>query len=378
MLRAIFFLFVLIAVVLGGWLYNQRTVQTNPIPLPYNFQESYAESLEEEVVAAEASDVLIIGDHYGLKLERFVPDIVKELSKNLKDELKVYNWSRDKEGSHRTYFKMRLLQKIPKIVIYFGGSSEFAEPFFHNKDQTNLRLNLNIYKNPKFLSAFMLVPLLSKLLYRPVEYISFGANLQTESELVIDDMTVQKGQQLIYEFYQIHLEKIIDIVRSSKKSIVLVTAPINLELPPRKTCDHAKSPTLDDYLFNMKAQIEKGQIKEHYEELKKISKSALTNSESYWMLGQMANQLGRMSEAEEYLQLAHAYDCAPKTANIVTNSIIRHKAKVSGSPLVDFDRLINSHYGKNILFLSEHNPQDLYWNQMISFLTGEIGKILQL
>ena len=378
MLRAIFFLFLLIAIVLGGWIYNQRAVQINPMPYPYQFKESYAQSLEEEIQQAEDSDILIIGDHYGVKLDRYASDLSRELSKNLKEGLKVYNWAREKEASQRTNFKMSLLQKIPKVTLYFGGSSEFGETLFLTKDQVNVRLNLNIHKNPKFSSAFMLVPFLSKLIYRPVNYIVYDQDYVSIDDLVVDDLTVQKNHQLIYEFYQIHLQHIIDVVRSAKKSIVLITSPINLELPPRKTCDHAKSPALDDFLFQVRLQMEKGQVKEHYENLKNMSKAAMANAESYWLLGQAATKLGRMNEAQEYLQLAHAYDCAPKSSNIVFNSIIRHKAKISGAPLVDFDYLLNSHYGKNVLFLTEQNPQDLYWNQMVNLLTGEVGKILSL
>ena len=39
---------------------------------------------------------------------------------SLKNPPLIYNWSEQSEGLHRTLFKLKSLEKIPPIVIYFA------------------------------------------------------------------------------------------------------------------------------------------------------------------------------------------------------------------------------------------------------------------
>ena len=63
----------------------------------------------------------------GSALQRFLPEMIERLSKDLNEPIKIYNWSKPNEGLHRTISKLKSLKKLPPMVIFHGASQEFFE-----------------------------------------------------------------------------------------------------------------------------------------------------------------------------------------------------------------------------------------------------------
>ena len=74
----------------------------------------------------------------GHNLNAYLPSLIKDISSNLAEVIKVFNWSRKNEGMHRTLSKIKSLKNLPEIIIYHGGSEEFFEKTFFIKDKKTI------------------------------------------------------------------------------------------------------------------------------------------------------------------------------------------------------------------------------------------------
>jgi hypothetical protein len=85
-----------------------------------------------------------------------------------------------------------------------------------------------------------------------------------------------------------------------------------------------------------------------------------------------------MTEARQALEKAAIFDCKEWRASPIHNQLINKTASKTKSVVFDFNELVYSNWGKNILFESALYPQNLYYEQLANILGIKIKKVLRL
>ncbi|MBT6326299.1 MAG: hypothetical protein HOJ35_10050, partial [Bdellovibrionales bacterium] len=331
---------------------------------PYTYTFSYNYSNSTQINEIQNSQILILGDRQGKNLDAFLPELTKEVSVNLRKPIKIFNWSSDGDGLHRSLEKLKSLKKIPPLVVVYGTSQEFYEKKFNINDHKTIFSNFKKYHNTKILTAIMSFPILSKFIYKSLKYYNLPES-PVENTKQYRAAAKQMQMSLTYKFFEHELKDLTQKVLENESSLVLITSPINLGAPPRTTCSNALTKTIQIQTNDIKKIIKKEQYKIAYNKLKELSNVTVGNAQIFYMLGVASKNMGRITESKKYFQKSAAFDCSTWRSNIVFNNIIRKSSVENGSILLDFDYLINQDFGKNHLFLDEVIPQDLYLKSML-------------
>ncbi len=372
-MKKIFIFLTLISLACGSYIYY--IINTKPTMItPYPYLFSYNHSNNDEI---QHSQILILGDQQGKNLDAFLPGLTKELSKNLRKPIKIFNWSEKGDGLHRSLEKLKSLNKIPPLVVFFGTSQEFYEKKFNINDHKTIFLNFKRYHNSKILTAIMSFPILSKFIYKSLQYYNLS-QVPVEDTKQYKAAAKQMQISLTYKIFEHELKDFTQIVLENESSLVLVTSPINLDSPPKTTCSNAITRTIQIQINDIKKIIKKELYKVAYNKLKELSSVTVGNAQVFYMLGVASKNIGRISESKTYFQRSAALDCSTWRSNIVFNNIMRKSSMENGSILLDFDFLINQDFGKNHLFLDEIIPQDLYLRSMLKTLKTIISNIFKI
>ncbi|WP_372652089.1 hypothetical protein [Halobacteriovorax sp.] len=349
---------------------------TTIYPFPY-FVDS-AQYKSPDLKEISSSDILIVGDRLGVNLDKYIPAINETLSKNLRNQLKIYNWSSKSEGLHRTLKKLRLLKKLPPIVIYSGASEEFYEERLLTADKSTHDYNMKMFKDDRFSSLLMALPDVSKVLYKkPIKYFYLKQNIlpfPKASSAVVS----QTRAELIYNYFSIQLDTLATISREKGSTFIYITAPVNLEIPPRIVCDNAVSSTIITEQSDIKKLIDSGQSKEASARLKKLLSQSIGNAQTYYLLGVAQLNQGLLKEAKENLSMAATYDCGNWRSNAIFNKLINRNAKKNGIKVIDFSEIVTRGLGRNITFEDEYYPQSIYYNKLQKELILTIKSILKI
>ena len=189
-----------------------------------------------EIKEAQKARVLVIGDRMADHLFLYL--------KQQQKRRKIYNWSSPGEGLHRTLAKLRSLSVWPKVIIYHGASEEFHEGKYHPSEQKDVLFNFTLREN-KFLSHVMeFYPKIISYLQKPVR----KKNLQqkiTRDTFEYSSMEKLKQMETMYKIYQFEMEEMIRLSIANKSRLILLTTPLNLDVPPQKVCDDATSDRIE-------------------------------------------------------------------------------------------------------------------------------------
>jgi len=372
--KAIFVLFLLMLSTIAYFAYDRRNAPIQFTPYPYHLDYQLTQDLSEY----ENAHILILGGKLGQTFSRYQAQLATRLSKGIKTPLKIANWSGEGESAHRSLFKLRQLKKFPPVIIYVAPSEGFFEKKFYLNEFKKIFFNFKIVANPNISSLIMAVPFLSKFLFRQVK-------LQQLSETILPQNLDEIPNQGIQTFHQIHflllekeLEEISALVREKESNLIFITAPVNLDIAPKKICESTTSNTLFNYLQEIKSSIKDGVYKENYNKLQELKSITVAHPEVYYLLGTAAREIGRMEEARSNLILAQAYDCQIDRPNPVINAIEKKVAARYGHTLLDFDLQVSGHYGKDVTFLNELTPQDVYYQRLMDNLYSSLKKILKI
>lgn len=341
------------------------------VPYPYVFDSFVPEGLER----AENSDVLLVGGRLTSSLEGALKVSMDQIEKHLAKPLKLYNWAQSGEGLHRALHKMRQLKKYPKVVI-FAGSDELVEKSFELNDHSAIFANFQRLQNEKIGSLIITFPWLSKFLYKSTDLIHFGQKM-VKNKQAISDQNIYKVYELSYYLFQQELREMIELSKQKKFSLFLMTSPLNLDVPPQKSCNHSFTTDVVDLVRKIEKLIRNQNVKEAYNLGKKLKLEVQGNAHVHYVFGKAAYFAGKQQEAMENLYLATLYDCVPWRTNHAYNMIIRKMANQYSTPLFDFDDLINSYYGRNILFLDELYPQSIFYRVLGENLRRELKEVLE-
>ena len=133
-MKTFFKFLTLIILVISSYIYYIISTKPTMItPYPYTF--SYTHSQHDEI---QNSQILILGDRQGKHLDAFLPELTKEVSVNLRKPIKIFNWSSNGDGLHRSLEKLKSLKKIPPLVVVYGTSQEFYEKKFNINDHKTI------------------------------------------------------------------------------------------------------------------------------------------------------------------------------------------------------------------------------------------------
>lgn len=342
------------------------------IPYPYIMGQMSFSDVEE---AAQA-DVLIVGDRMGVALEPILGKLTEQVSKGLRTPLKIYNWSWTHEGLHRSIARLKTLKKFPPVIIYHGGSEEFFERKLYLEDRDVIFSNFTTYDNPSLLSLIITFPTLSRFLYRKGNLVTI--NEKTPNKTLYSPTNKQTLMELHYKIYEYELRELIRLVKDKKSKLVLMTTPINFDVEPKEVCENAQDQQIIESLQTLEDMINKGQTKQAVGDLKILSKELVANARAYYLLGQAAKGQADFPAAREALKMAAVFDCAAWRGGPIFNAIMFKEAKEEKVRLLDFDRIVNQHYGRNELFVDDVFPQFLYYEHLTESLADTLRDTLNL
>ena len=364
---------VLLIAGIGYLAYLWNTQPSMIAPVTYEISTDYG----SDVDMAEAANVLIIGDRLGKSLERYSDALVKKLSVKLKDPLRVFNWAAPNEGLNRTLHKLKSLKKFANIILYLGSSEEFYEERFHVKDYKKIIKNVEKFREENIATLLYSFPPASKLIYAPVDFFKLTKEIKKHP----GDFSSQKQQRTMeihFNLFDVELEEMIALVKENGSYLVLSTAPINVELPPKATCGNSTTESLESYQRVLQKKIDKGMHKLLLKEVRKLSETTIGNAKTYHLLGQTALGAGYIDEARKAFNKSAAYDCGNWRAHPVFNALIKKKIRGQGLKLIDFDNIVNRHLGNNELFLGNHFPQEIFYGHYIDEVYDTIKTKLNL
>jgi hypothetical protein len=362
------------AVGILGWTYSGK--KTLITPYPYYFNANASAALDSDLKSAESANILIVGDRMAGPLSNYTKEVSEELGKNFKIPPQIYNWSKPHEGLHRTLFKLKSLKKWPSVIVYLGASSELYEKTFSINDIGALQKNFQIYDDEKMISLIITFPWLSKILYKKMSYIELGPVKEYKNNLGGSDR--MKEKEASFMLFQYELKEMIELVKDKKSSLVLITTPLNLEVPPKEVCSISTSQTVIEVQQEIEALIQQGNYKKAYSDSLALANETYSNAKSFYLLGKSSMSVGDLKLARESLNKATVFDCANWRGNAVFNSIIRSEAKKHQLHLVDFDLMMSSALSGEGLFLDEILPQNLFYQNMVTELKDILKTLLSM
>ena len=294
-------------------------------PYPYVIQEDDSNKIQN-------AQILLVGD-------RMADHLFLYLSRQPKGR-KIYNWSRPKEGLHRTLAKLGSLSVWPKIVIYHGASEEFHEGRYLPSEQKDVLFNFTLREN-KILSYVMeFYPKIISLLQHPV----MKKNLQqdiTKDTFEYSSIEKLKQMETVYKIYQFEMEEMIRLSIANKSRLILLTTPLNLDVPPQKVCGDATSDRIAKEQERIKELLMEKKHKEALKAAKALYKKTPSNSQSFYLARLAANSLNKKKEGRDYGGLASVFDCSTWRGNMVFNAIIAKAALSWNLSLFDFNHFVN-------------------------------------
>lgn len=377
MIKKFFIILALLVLCAGGFLYYTYSAKKTLItPYPYSFNQNARLGIDRELAEATNAEILIIGDRMGENLSVYTPALSEELAKSFKNAPQIYNWSRPREGLHRSLFKLKLLKKLPPIIIYHGASSELFEKTFSVSDSDAITKNFKAYDDEKIISLIITFPWLSKIFYKKMDYYELGAIKEYKNRLSGLDKLREK--EVAFKLFDYELRELIDLVKDKKSNLILITTPLNLEIEPVETCSQSTSNTVIEEQQLIEAMIKEGNYKSAYPKVIELANETYSNAKSFFLLGKVALGLGDLALAREALQKATVFDCANWRGNAVYNAIIKSTAKKRQVMMIDFDQYMASSLSKEGLFSDELFPQNIFYQNMFTELLEAIKKILSV
>lgn len=345
---------------------------TRTVPYPYVFDKKEWDGLDE----ANRAQVLLIGDRMGHQLAPYLKAINDAIDPMLREPLRVYSWARQGEGLHRSLERLKQLERWPRILILHGLSQELDEQRFYMSGQLSIAKNFVRYDNETISSLIMGYPPLSRILFHPHRLVRLG-----EVTPYLQTLEAHQQQQrfaMTYLLLSNELRELITLARRNETSLIFITTPLNLEERPRQVCENAQTPTMLREQRDIESLIEAEKFKEAYARAEQLATQTPGNALNYYLKGISAMNIGQLSEAQGSLQLATAYDCRPWRANVVTNQLLLTMADSYKFTVLDFDFMVNQNLGRDVLFLNELYPQDIYYQRLAQRLVDEVKLIYRL
>ena len=368
----------LILLLLIGYI-SKKVYETKAqtLPIPYELPSPDA----DEIAQAEEATILLIGDHSSEIIKPALARIMKEASESYKNKLKVYDWTRINEGVHRTYNKVSQLKKIPKIVIYMGGSSEFYEELFNEQSAKDILKNFDIFENKNLKSLLMLSKYFGKLIYRKVQVNVLSSTPVSQRKKLLKlannyGARAQSYYEVYYKIFNTIFGQLVSFIKFNGSSIITLTTPVKVTNPPQFICENSTSETIIDLQVTLQRAITNNEIKKYFTMSRNLAQGSIGNAKSFYIFAKFNELTGRMKNALFNYRLAQSFDCLQDHSNFVLNQIISKVSKKHGAFFYDFDQMIHQDFGEDFLFLDNFRPQQKYISELEEQLRNKITTLL--
>jgi len=347
--------------------YRQTPEQVFPYPYAFNFTP--------DKITLEAP-ILLAGDRMGQYFSRFSDQIAETISVDLSKPIKIQSLATDGQALHRTLHSLKSLAQWPQILVYQGGSEEFLERKFETESMSTILNNIRLYKDDRIETFLILWPKLSRIVYSPHKRLVFSKEAKKAPAISEEEYLKRLNTELL--LYEQELVQLVNMAKDRNTLLILTTTPLNLDVPPKKVCEFTTNIDVEKGIDTLKNYLKTSNPKVTYPYSSKLVAQFQGNPDLYFLHAKAAEQYRRLDEAKKYYQMASAYDCLQWRANHLTNSIIKKVASDQQVILFDFNQLVENDYGKNITFVDEIFPQNLYYEKGANQLGKLIKQILKL
>ncbi|MEX0797814.1 MAG: hypothetical protein WEB87_01730 [Bacteriovoracaceae bacterium] len=352
------------------WYKYKKNVQS-VVPYPYVFQNNAYSELNVE------APILIVGDRMGDRLGSFAKIMADKVSENLSKPVKIDSIAVKGEGLHRTLEKIKSLKRLPLIIVYMGGSEESAESKFQTQDIDTIKKNLEIYEDEKIQTLLMIFPQLSRFVYHTVKYKALGSSIIPDNN-TYSDIAVQKRNEISFKLFEREINEFFTYAKDRNSYVIAVSTPLNLDAKPRSSCPGSFSGELSPKLDQVIGLVKERDFKQAYNISKELALMANNNARALYIHGKIAKNLGKIKEAQKYLELAIAFDCSNWRGSPVYNQILKSAASKHDVAFFDFNKMLKDHWTQNLVFFDDVYPQNLYMEKMAQVIAARIKKLLKL
>jgi hypothetical protein len=345
-------------------------------PYPYTIKRQSKSQIER----AEKADILIVGDSTALQLNKYLEKFIKNASKKLKKPLKIYNWAKDDEPLAITLAKVKSLKKLPMLTLYHGGISELDHKRFFPQDIPKIHKNLKLIKNDGIHTLLITFPFLSRLIYTPINYVKLTHDSKGHSApkgKSYGPKLIQHILKLHYSFYTKEAQDLFTHYKLNDANIWVIPAALNVETKPIKVCSNTESQATFDGRSKIDKYIKMKAFKDARNASLKLIQDYKANSLNYYQLAQILMANGMYTQARSALYHARMYDCGLNQSTPIHLKILMEEAEKRDFKVIDFNRMVLDHLGRNKLFFDEEIPQGLFYESLMSKLNTLFKKLLE-
>lgn len=381
MIKKILAVLVILLIAVGGlYAYKLNEKRTLITPYPYAitpvWDAQFAKIEAQNIKSAEMAKILIVGDRMAKSLVPYEQSLQDTFGTGLRAPPTIFNWAEKNEPLFRTLYKLKKLNKLPPLIVYFGASSELYERKFDVNDRKAILKNFEKFDDEKIISLIITFPWLSKYFYRKMNYVDLGAPVEYQNNLPSTQKLEEK--EVSFKLFEYETNELINYVKDKKSNLVFITTPINLESEPKEICTHSSTPDLVGLQQEIAEQIKQGNFKTAYPQALELASETYGNAMTFYLLGKAALGLGDLKTARESLLKATVFDCATWRGNAVYNAILRKAAARNLVSVVDFEQTMNGQLSNEGLFMDDIYPQGLFNQNMIKELGDILKKILSV
>ncbi|MCR9204369.1 MAG: hypothetical protein NXH75_07325 [Halobacteriovoraceae bacterium] len=372
-LRILTYSILAIIVAAGGYLAYRFTSNPQTIyPYPY-------ETIKippQEVKQASDADVIILGDSAGTYLADYMPRFISETQKQIRKPLIVYNWSRQGENLAHVLAKVKSLKRMPLLFIYHGGLDELTRRRFDRTNILTLFKNIKLTKDESFLTTIYSAPIASKLLYWPMDRVELGPSSPTYP-LDMESTVVIKYLEALYSVFKWEATELTDYLKLNDAQVWFVPQAYNLTERPVRVCEATINLEVEKALDQANAFIKKKKTKDAL----KIIKAVLLENKSHALalhtMGNLLVSQGQYQDAKRAYFQSMIYDCGMTRANPILLKILMEQFEKKEFKIIDFNRMVTSFVGRNILFEGPRKPQSIYYERLIDKMIFNFRKLIK-
>ncbi len=359
-------------ILMAAFIYaRQKENIESVVPYPYYFVENQIKK------DSNKAPILIIGDRMGKRLSLFKDQLAQKISSGLSKPIKINTITSDGLSMARVLNKIKNYGSLPFIIIFAGASEEHLEKRFNIKDLKKMEMNFKKYDNLYVQTALTVWPKLSTLIYTPLNYVPIKENIIKDEKKYTIQQTLKKNI-FTYKLFERETKELFTYIKEKNSYLIALTTPINLEVKPKQICSYQLDQLSKKNYDQMIEYIKLKDFKQAYSISKNLSLIANNNALIHYMHGKVSKYLAKLGEARKSLEMAASLDCKNFRSTPIYNSIIKKMGKKTGTVVFDFNELVYSFWGENLLFESEIYPQNLYYEKLTDILAIKIKKVLKL
>jgi hypothetical protein len=360
-----------------GIAYSIKKSPEGMIPYPYKFR--FQNAAVTANAPAQNAHVLLIGDSMGKSLFRYKESLQEKLTKemNLNTPIRIESLANDHIGPHRLITQLKSIKKLPPVIIYFAGADMYYEKTFLIKEAPSILDNIKRFKNEMAQTWVMGLPFVKNLLYVPMKRI-------TISDKIVQDTFPYKDKdrptliEITLKLFELQIEELTKYVLNQRSHLIVITTPYNLEILPKKICQQTTSPEILSFQNHVYAILQTGDYKKAFNEADELLRLSPGNALSAYLKGKAAQFLSDKEKSIENFRLSALFDCSLWRGHHGFNQVLRKLPDHYEISLIDFDDMILNYWGKNVLFINDTVPQDVYFQELIDQLIPPIKSALNI